>query len=56
MTLDKAVKVVTVCQIQEALEERQTSDRRKAQKGIPENVNQERRKADRRNKGPSDIQ
>jgi hypothetical protein len=48
MTLEKAVKAVTIGQIHEALEERQTPDRRKVKKGVPEEVGQDRRKGDRR--------
>jgi hypothetical protein len=35
-------------QLEEALEERQTPDRRKSQKGLPSGVKNERRKGDRR--------
>jgi len=35
-------------QLEDALEERQTSDRRKNQKGLPNGIQQERRKNDRR--------
>jgi len=35
-------------QLEDALEERQTSDRRRSQRGLPDGINQERRKSDRR--------
>jgi hypothetical protein len=41
---------LVLSQLEEALEERQTSDRRKNQKGLPEGIAQERRKGDRRTK------
>lgn len=37
-------------QLEEALEERQTPDRRKANKGPPENVQSDRRSEDRRSR------
>ena len=37
-----------VTQMEEALEERENADRRKAKKDLPENVEAERRKRDRR--------
>jgi hypothetical protein len=46
--IDKEVKIVTLCQVHEALEERQKPDRRVLNKGVPENVNQDRRKQSRR--------
>ena len=36
-------------QLEEALEERQTPDRRKLKKGLPTDIKEERRKNDRRN-------
>lgn len=39
---------VVLTQIEEALEERQRQDRRQVDKGLPENVSEERRKGDRR--------
>lgn len=45
---DKKKAKVLLSQLEDALEERQNTDRRKAQKPIPENVAQDRRKADRR--------
>lgn len=44
------VKVVTLSQIDEALEERQKPDRRSQAKGIPADVNQDRRRQSRRAK------
>lgn len=37
-------------QIEDALEERQSSDRRKTEKGLPAGINQDRRKEDRRSR------
>ncbi len=45
---EKKVKTVTISQVHDALEERQNPDRRKQSHGIPEHVNQERRKGPRR--------
>lgn len=39
-----------ITQLEEALEERQTPDRRKRTKELPPEVNQDRRKGDRRSK------
>ena len=47
MSEKKKAKVL-LSQLEDALEEREDNDRRKAQKPIPENVPQDRRKADRR--------
>lgn len=47
---EKEIKVVALCQIHEALEERQKPDRRKDNSGVPAEVNQERRKQSRRAK------
>lgn len=44
------VKVVTLSQIDEALEERQKPDRRSQAKGVPADVNQDRRRQSRRSK------
>ena len=46
---EEKLKVVTLSQIAEALEERQTPDRRKKSEELPEGVVNERRKGDRRN-------
>lgn len=35
-------------QLEDALEERQSNDRRKTPRGLPDGINQERRKIDRR--------
>lgn len=35
-------------QLEDALEERQTNDRRQSQRGLPDGIRQERRKNDRR--------
>lgn len=48
--IDKEVKIVTLCQVHEALEERQKPDRRVLNKGVPSDVNQDRRKQSRRGK------
>lgn len=48
--IEKEIKVVTLCQVQEALEERQKPDRREQNKGAPENLTQDRRKGPRREK------
>jgi hypothetical protein len=48
--IDKDVKIVTLCQVHEALEERQKPDRRKLNKGAPTDVNIDRRKKSRRGK------
>lgn len=48
--IDKEVKIVTLCQVHEALEERQKPDRRVLNKGVPADVNQDRRKQSRRAK------
>lgn len=45
---EKNDPVITLSQIEEALEERENPDRRKEQKGLPEGVHSERRKGDRR--------
>lgn len=47
MTEVKRPKVL-LTQVEDALEERQSHDRRQVQKGIPQEVAQERRQADRR--------
>lgn len=46
---EEKLKVVTLSQIAEALEERQTPDRRKKSEELPEGIASERRKGDRRN-------
>lgn len=48
--IDKEVKIVTLCQVHEALEERQKPDRRKLNKGVPTDINSDRRKKSRREK------
>ncbi len=45
---DKKVTKVLLTQIEDALEERQKSDRRERHQGIPQDVPHERRKNDRR--------
>jgi hypothetical protein len=45
---EKKITTVTLSQITEALEERQRPDRRKSDKGLPEEIKKERRKNDRR--------
>jgi len=52
---EKKLKAVTFEQIAEALEERQTPDRRKEDRGLPEGVTSERRKGDRRKGSESDL-
>ena len=47
---EKKVNKVLLTQIEDALEERQKSDRRERHKGIPQDVPHERRKTDRRSK------
>lgn len=42
------IKVVTLSQIDEALEERQKPDRRTQAEGVPAQVNQDRRRESRR--------
>lgn len=46
---EKKLKAVTLGQIVEALEERQTPDRRRKSRGLPEGISNDRRKGDRRN-------
>lgn len=50
MTTEKKTPKVLLTQIEDALEERQRSDRRQYGEGVPENVQQERRKNDRRDR------
>ena len=45
---EKTVTKVLLTQIEDALEERQKSDRRERHQGIPQDVPHERRKTDRR--------
>lgn len=45
---EKKVTKVLLTQIEDALEERQKSDRRERHQGIPQDVPTERRKSDRR--------
>lgn len=47
---EKKVTKVLLTQIEDALEERQKSDRRERHQGIPQDVPIERRKTDRRTK------
>ncbi|WP_187410127.1 hypothetical protein [Saccharophagus sp. K07] len=42
-----------ISQLEDALEERQNPDRRKVQAGLPEGIEQDRRKGDRRAKKKS---
>lgn len=48
--------VISLSQLEEALEERTRPDRRKQQLGLPENVHMERRKQDRRAGKKSQIE
>lgn len=48
MINEKKTPKVLLTQIEDALEERQHHDRRQTDEGIPQDVPQERRKADRR--------
>ena len=50
MTSDKKTPKVLLTQIEDALEERQHHDRRQYREGIPQDVPQERRKNDRRDR------
>lgn len=50
MTSDKKTPKVLLTQIEDALEERQRFDRRQYGEGIPQDVPQERRKNDRRDR------
>lgn len=45
---DKLFKPIILSQLEDALEEREGSDRRKQQVAIPEGVEEDRRKGDRR--------
>lgn len=45
---EKKLTTVTLSQISEALEERQRPDRRTQDKGVPQEVNQDRRRGSRR--------
>ena len=47
---NKQPPLVTLSQLEEALEERVSPDRRQKNAGLPENVHKERRKNDRRTK------
>lgn len=49
------IKAVTLSQIDEALEERQKPDRRQRSKGVPPDVNGDRRRQDRRAKKQEKI-
>lgn len=52
---EKAIpKEMLFNQIAEALEERQTPDRRQSQKGLPSDLKQDRRKGDRRDQSNTD--
>jgi hypothetical protein len=52
-TMPKKIAPITISQIEEALEERQSSgDRRRSNAGLPGEVKEERRKKDRRSKKP----
>ena len=48
--IDKEIKIITLSQVHEALEERQKPDRRVLNKGVPTDVNLDRRKQSRRTK------
>lgn len=48
MSDNKDVTTLLFSQLEEALEERQTPDRRQAAAGVPEGVEEDRRKGDRR--------
>lgn len=48
MITEKKAPKVLLTQIEDALEERQRSDRRQYREGVPQDVPHERRKADRR--------
>ncbi len=50
MTSEKKTPKVLLTQIEDALEERQRQDRRQYGEGIPQDVPQERRKNDRRDR------
>ena len=50
MITDKKAPKVLLTQIEDALEERQRQDRRQYLEGIPQDVPQERRKNDRRDR------
>jgi hypothetical protein len=47
---EKRLPKVLLSQVEDALEERAGNDRRKQKKGLPENVNEDRRKGDRRDR------
>jgi hypothetical protein len=47
-------KLVTFSQINDALEERQRPDRRQQDKGLPQNIQEDRRRGDRRGKKASE--
>lgn len=50
MKTDLIPEKMIVTQLEEALEERQTPDRRQKKQGLPSSVKQDRRKGDRRYK------
>lgn len=50
MTSEKKTPKVLLTQIEDALEERQRADRRQYHEGIPQDVPQERRKNNRRDR------
>lgn len=54
MTDKKAVKPVSLLQLEEVLEERQNSDRRRRERGVPEDVGRDRRQGDRRHSTDSE--
>jgi hypothetical protein len=53
MITEKKAPKVLLTQIEDALEERQRQDRRQYREGIPQDVPQERRKNDRRERKAS---
>ncbi len=48
MKQSEMTKKIFLSQVEDALEERQNSDRRKQTKGLPEDIEADRRKSDRR--------
>lgn len=45
---DIKIPKILLSQVEDALEERENSDRRKKEKGVPDGLQEERRKQDRR--------
>ncbi len=54
MNEKKAVKPVSLLQLEEVLEERQNSDRRRRDADLPEDVGRDRRRGDRRHGGAAE--